>query len=332
MKFLSKIHSDVSVPWTSWFKSSYSWSVRKDLGDAHHLDSVIWKDLLSCLPAFRNKTKVTIGSGSMTSFWLDLWFQDSTLAQRFPAIFSHTTKPNASVASVCSSQALEIALFPRLSHAATSELDCLRTLLVSVELDLSVFDVRVSRLDSRTLTTKSAYLANFEHLQEVPFAATTWCNFSMYRCRMFLWLADRGRLFTNLRRFRRGLSVSDACPFCPLPESTEHMFFLCPSVQPFWAAVPALHVDVQACARVRDLWEGAPRCKIKTSVLICALWNLWKRRNSKVFRDIVEPCNVVFRRCADDLFLWTHRCSNQDHKDSIFSWAVLFAQISSLNV
>jgi hypothetical protein len=150
MKFLSKIHSDVSVPWTSWFKSSYGWSVRKDLGDAHHLDSVIQKDLLSCLPTFRNKTKVTIRSGSMTSIWHDLWFQDSTLAHRFPVIFSHTTKPNASMASVCSSQALEIALFPRLSHAATLELDSLCTLLVSVEFDLSVFDVRVLRLDSRT--------------------------------------------------------------------------------------------------------------------------------------------------------------------------------------
>jgi hypothetical protein len=75
MKFLSKIHSDYSVPWIDWFKSSYGWSIRKDQGDAHHLDSVIWKDLLSCLPAFRNNTKVTIGSGSLTSFWHDLWFQ-----------------------------------------------------------------------------------------------------------------------------------------------------------------------------------------------------------------------------------------------------------------
>jgi hypothetical protein len=164
MKFLSKIHSDYSVPWIDWFKSSYGWSVRKDLGDAHHLDSVIWKDLLSCLPAFRNNTKVAIGSGSLTSFWHDLWFQDATLAQRFPAIFSHTTKPNASVANVCSAQILNLDLHTRLSHAATLELDCLRTLLVSVELDPSATDVRVSRLDSRPLTTKSAYLARFELL------------------------------------------------------------------------------------------------------------------------------------------------------------------------
>jgi hypothetical protein len=68
-------------------------------------------------------------------------------------------------------------LFPRFSHVLTSDLHSLRTLLVSVELDPSAFDVGVLRLDSRPLTTKSAYLASFGHLQEVPFVATTWCNF-----------------------------------------------------------------------------------------------------------------------------------------------------------
>jgi hypothetical protein len=186
MKFLSKIHSDSFVPWTDWFRDSYGWSVRKDLGDAHHLDSIVWKDLLACLPTFRNYTKVAIGSGSLTSFWHDLWFQDVCLAQSFPAIYSHTTKPNASVANICSSWTLNIALHTRLSHVASSELDSLRTLLVFVELDPSAIDVRVSRLDSRPLTTKSTYLAGFEHLQEVPFATTTWKNFSTYRCRLFL--------------------------------------------------------------------------------------------------------------------------------------------------
>jgi hypothetical protein len=108
-------------------------------------------------------------------------------------IYSHTTKPNASVANTCSPQTLNIALHMHLSHAATSELDSLCTLLVSVELDPSAIDIRVSRLDSRPLTTKSAYLAGFEHLQEVPFATPTWKNFSMYHCRLFLWLADRDR-------------------------------------------------------------------------------------------------------------------------------------------
>jgi hypothetical protein len=40
-------------------------------------------------------------------------------------------------------------------------------------LDKNVPDVRVSKIDNRPLTTKSAYLAAFDHLQDVPFATPT---------------------------------------------------------------------------------------------------------------------------------------------------------------
>jgi hypothetical protein len=68
MKFLSKLHSNPLTPWETWFGSVYGWSENRDLGDPHRLDSVIWKDLLACLPAFRNATSVTIGSGTLCSF------------------------------------------------------------------------------------------------------------------------------------------------------------------------------------------------------------------------------------------------------------------------
>jgi hypothetical protein len=64
---------------------------------------------------------------------------------------------------------LNLALQPRLSHAAQSELHNLHSLLASLVLDKNIPDVRVSRIDNMTLTTKSTYLAAFDHMQEVPF-------------------------------------------------------------------------------------------------------------------------------------------------------------------
>uniref|UniRef100_A0ACD5TRX0 Uncharacterized protein n=1 Tax=Avena sativa TaxID=4498 RepID=A0ACD5TRX0_AVESA len=190
-------------------------------------------------------------------------------------------------------------------------------------------DVRIARVDSRPLTTKSAYSTAFEHLQDVPFATPTWKNYSTNRCRMFLWLADRGRLFTNQRRFRKGLASSDSCPFCPSAETTEHLFLHCPSVSSFWMAVPAIQGDIEDCTKLRDLWGGAPVGKVRSTIIICALWNLWKRRNTKVFRNIDEPMQLVFRRCAEDLLLWNHRCQKQPHKELIHDWAVMFAHLGS---
>jgi hypothetical protein len=42
----------------------------------------------------------------------------------------------------------------------------------------------------------------------------------------------------------------------------------------------------------------------------------------------MEPLNFVFRRCADDLFLWSHRCSKQNHKDSLRGWAAMFSNLA----
>jgi hypothetical protein len=105
---------------------------------------------------------------------------------RFPSLFSHVTKPNYSVKSVCSYPPLNLALKHRLSHAAQSELHNLQTVLATFVLDENVPDVRISRIDSRPQTTKSAYLAAFDRLQGVPFATPTWKNYSTNRCHMFL--------------------------------------------------------------------------------------------------------------------------------------------------
>uniref|UniRef100_A0ACD5WKU3 Uncharacterized protein n=1 Tax=Avena sativa TaxID=4498 RepID=A0ACD5WKU3_AVESA len=211
---------------------------------------------------------------------------------------------------------------------ASLELSDLQALVASVNLNDSVPDVRVARSDGRPLTTKTAYLAAFDHLQEVPFATTTWKNFATNRCRIFLWLADRDRLFTNERRFRRGIASSDSCPFCSSTESSVHLLLHCPSVLPFWIAVPALHDDVMSCFSLRDLWDGSSACQVRTSVIICALWNIWKRRNTKVFRNEVEPIHLVFRRCADNISLWSHRTKNPSHKSLAEDWAVRFYHLA----
>lgn len=44
-------------------------------------------------------TRVLVGNGTNTAFWNDLWIGDNTLAEAYPALHSHSTRPNASVGS-----------------------------------------------------------------------------------------------------------------------------------------------------------------------------------------------------------------------------------------
>jgi hypothetical protein len=58
-KFLTKLYFDTSAPWVDWFRRRYGWNGSKDLGDTHHLDTHVWKDIAAGLKAFRSITKVS---------------------------------------------------------------------------------------------------------------------------------------------------------------------------------------------------------------------------------------------------------------------------------
>ena len=70
---------------------------------------------------------------------LNCWTGDTPLATKFPALFSHTTRPHAQVAAVLGSN-ISLALVPRLSSCALSELASLRDTLASTPLSLQGAD------------------------------------------------------------------------------------------------------------------------------------------------------------------------------------------------
>jgi hypothetical protein len=62
-KFLSKFHSDSNAPWACWFRCRYGWTLSRDLGDSHALDTSVWKGIAANLSTFRSLTCVSIGDG-----------------------------------------------------------------------------------------------------------------------------------------------------------------------------------------------------------------------------------------------------------------------------
>ena len=121
-KHLAKVHCPNSSPWESRMASIYGWSNNRYLGDSSPLDSLVWKDLSKGLNLYRDISKVYVGNGAATAFWLDVWLTDNTLVARFPAIFSHSTRLNASVARVLGDPVLCLDLRPMISSIAEQEL------------------------------------------------------------------------------------------------------------------------------------------------------------------------------------------------------------------
>jgi hypothetical protein len=129
---------------------------------------------------------------------------------------------------------------------------------------------------------------------------------------VFLWLCLRQRLPTNDRRFRKGFSSSDRCPFCPRSETSSHLLIGCQSIQLMWAAIPALHIDLEHWHYSR--YVDQQRLGQRNTVFLAILWGVWKRRNAMIFRNRVEPLHVLLQKVSSDLMLWSIAVRNVQDK------------------
>jgi len=327
-KFLLKFHSAPPAPWIDWIRNAYGWNEQFDFGDDIPSMTPIWRDIYALLPSFRSETKVLLGNGQMTAFWMDLWFGSQTLAEMFPALFLHTLRPNASVARVLTVPSLQLSLRPRLTYAASSELSELIPLMSSVNLNLSSSDTRVLRSNNKAPTSKDHYLASFQEYPDDPFAPAIWRSYAPQKCKFFLWLLHRDRLRTKARLLHCHMHNNGECPFCTAEENCFHLFIGCTRSRNFWTFIGLDLASLPEALGVDQLWIVNPfqenDRRIASTILICVLWNIWKCRNMKVFRNEDESNLLLSRRCHEDLVLWSNRCSSSAGRLKLVEWSNFF--------
>ena len=85
VKHLSKLHDSGTTEPTSYFISHYGWTPARDLGNCSSRITPVWRDIFKGLDFFRSITRVSVGKGSTTSFWYDLWLPNGniSLSQQF---------------------------------------------------------------------------------------------------------------------------------------------------------------------------------------------------------------------------------------------------------
>jgi hypothetical protein len=321
-KFLIKLHSNSDAPWACWFRRRYGWSSQRDLGDPHFLDTPIWKNVVSGLASFRRISKVVIGNGVLTAFWHDLWLGPTALSDRFPALFSHFTRTNISV-SLALLAGLRSYLVPRLTSAATQDIQALTLELGTVVLRTDILDSRTSLLANKPLSNKCFHANSFRELQVDELAGRFWRSAAPLKCKILCWLAWRRRLPTNERRFRHSTADSPACPLCPEDEDTDHLLFRCFRAREVWTFFGLDVASSDAACMAFFLWE---RCSSFEASTICTAiaWTIWKRRNAMIFNGVDEDLTSVARRCIQDIRLWAYRCTSTSSSPILNSWCLNF--------
>jgi hypothetical protein len=317
------MHVSDDNPWARWVwrmvgDRPISALAGKDLLGEH------WKALCTLVPLYRSISKVELGDGARSGFWLDEWLSLGALNVAMPALYSHATNVYASVRVVLRS-GLSTALIPRLTAVAEGERRRLGPLLDAMHLT-SAPDVRVltrCRKTSGGLRSTELYkLVCFGGVQ-APLASFVWGCHAPARVKFFGWLLSLGRIKTRDTLLHKNiLAQGDAgCPLCPIAlETAQHLVFGCPFAQGFWASVGVVFCPGAVPDNMMNpaCHPGIPERSAATFLLLCC-WQLWKHRNGVVFNGDSPSLPAVRSKCRDDATFWRARLS-ATAKDDVDIW------------
>lgn len=145
-----------------------------------------------------------------------------------------------------------------------------------------------------------------------------WKVFAPLKCKLFMWLASKNRLWTADRRFRHGLQDrTSACFTCLQDEDTaQHILAHCAYAREVWFLclqdVGLMIAEPQRQVPFEEWWlstreqvSQGDRRKFDSPVILVS-WMLWKQRNARVFANTGDFCNVVqlVGRIKDEFRVW----------------------------
>lgn len=299
LNFVHKLHQPDCPPWKRWFLST----TRRDVGDPCSAPSFLGAIILSGLPTYRSITRVDLRDGRATSFWHDRWRPGRALCFEYVALYSHSTRPNASVAAV---SADGLHLQRRLSSVAASQLAAVQAIIS----DLGLVDAPDGRLmawgEDVEFSSRAAFRVMSPHEVLCQSSIDIWISRLPRKIKIFACLLVRDRLSTRKNLHAKSCTPSSTCASCPNEESTSHIFAACGRAVSTWTrlglgpfpSVDAILASPSPSADVAALWKDG---------LYVLLWQIWKARNNATFNNICCTACDILARTADDLLIWSRR-------------------------
>jgi hypothetical protein len=326
LNIVHRLHCASSSAWGRWIRQHVDLSNMNAANMGSH-----WELLRSLLPLYQALTTVQLGDGRSTSFWSDVWFEDDAFADRFPRLFSHCTKKEASVHQAITSN-LAGAFVNRMSAQARDELRQLTTITQGLTLSDET-DTRLSPL-SRTkekLDSSAIYkLLKARGQAADPASSFIWQNAAPPRVQMFIWLLCKGRVQCRANLHRKHIVDSPTCAVCGAAEETaEHIVFHCDFAVQFWSAFGLQSSQNLGSSNLHCIQTigNLPDAQYNTFIILC-YWQLWKRRNGFVFRGEALNLRQVILSSKSEANQWRARMPKRD-KRVVDEWCRLFDQAMS---
>ena len=304
LNFVHKLHQPDCPPWKSWFLRS----IRGDIGDCSSAPSFLEVIVRRGLPTYRAITRVALGDGRTTSFWHDRWCPGGALCFEYAALFSHSTRPNASVAAV----ALDgLHLQTRLSSVAASQLGEVRALIRALQLGDTPDRRFMAWGEDLAFSSRAAFRVLSSNGVLCQTSIDIWCSKLPRKIKIFACLLARDRLSMRVNLFVKNCAPSSMCASCSAEETAVHIFTSCARAASTWRrlglgpfdSVGGILSSPPAAPTSPPLWKDG---------LLVLLWHIWKARNNATFNGVDCDVGDILSRTADDIMLWSHRYNAPD--------------------
>jgi hypothetical protein len=229
-KVVHKLHRPAFSAWAQWVQGRATVATLN--GDIH---GDHWDVLRQILPLYQAITTVDLGDGTTCSFWSDVWTGDESLADTYPALFSHCTHKQATVSQMFQT-GLQQTLVPRLSHRASLDLPQLLqtvqgiTLTQTPDIRKSFFSKGEAGLDSGAFYRLLMAKGQPDH----PGARFVWDNHAPPRVQLFMWLLVQGRIKSRSVLHTKKIVDNQLCEVCnDADETPQHIISGCPIAAQF---------------------------------------------------------------------------------------------------
>jgi hypothetical protein len=268
---------------------------------------------------FYAATTITLGSGEKTSFWHAPWLHDQKPKDIAPLLFELCKRKNWFV-----SQALrDEAWIRKLRNDATISLEHLTqfvhlwALINTIHLHDDVEDDISWKLTANgQYSAASAYKMQFLGLIESSMYKIVWKAWAPPKAKNHAWIALQNRLWTADRLRKRGWENCGLCTLCKQTEETcDHLFVHCRftiriwRLIEVWLGLQGLQTAQWTNLSISEWWsllaEGAsPNRKGLASLTLLVVWEIWKERNARVFRNKLSPSFVILDAIKCEVRLW----------------------------
>ena len=191
-------------------------------------------------------------------------------------------------------------------------------LLVNIELQSETPDsVTWLWTPNGQYSATSAYEMQFEGSIRFSFRDTIWNSGAPLKCRVFCWLALRGKCNTADCLQKKGWPHNAACVFCLSEQETAlHLLATCPVISRLWEKIirtAALNPNLRPRADIASLEEWImttsrrlPQATQKswTALVHLTWWSIWKERNNRIFNNKAEPLSRIHSMIIDEARCW----------------------------